>query len=129
VPVNSVPARRDDRAPGEYSYVMRWAAYEIFRVVFLGLATMLVSSNIAVAQLADRFVQLGATALKPGAQATLEVGIDMPRGYHAQSHTPTSPDFIKFDVQMEANPAIEFGKPEFPKSETLRYPALGRLNV
>ncbi len=57
------------------------------------------------------------------------VAIDVPEGYHAQSATPSSPNYIPFKVTLSPNPAVDLSPPAYPPGEDREYPQLGRLNV
>lgn len=68
-------------------------------------------------------------AVAPGAEAIIQVTVEVPPGLHAQSSTPSSTDYIAFKVTLDANPAIEAREPQYPKGEDHTYPQLGKLNV
>ena len=72
---------------------------------------------------------LNTTTLQPGQQAVLAVVFEVKEGYHAQSHTPSSKDYIPFAVKLEADPAITTYDPIYPKGEDHEYGSLGKLNV
>jgi thiol:disulfide interchange protein DsbD len=69
------------------------------------------------------------TALQPGQQAVAAVVVDIADGFHAQSHTPSNENFIKFEVALAENASITPYAPIYPQGETHTYPALGELNV
>src|SRR5438105_1450273 len=69
------------------------------------------------------------TTVAPGAEAVVEVAVDVPDGLHAQSHTPTEKNYIAFTVTIDPNPAVEAREATYPKGEDKEYPLLGQLNV
>jgi thiol:disulfide interchange protein DsbD len=72
---------------------------------------------------------LNVSALQSGSEATLAIGIQIAEGFHAQSHTPSQPNYIPFQVVIDHQPRITFGEPIYPAGEDHTYPALGKLNV
>jgi thiol:disulfide interchange protein DsbD len=78
---------------------------------------------------ADVSAALNATALKPGTDAILAVVLDVAPGFHAQSHTPSSDDYIPTELTLDPASGIDFGKPIYPPGIEENYPALGKLNV
>jgi suppressor for copper-sensitivity B len=72
---------------------------------------------------------LNVTALQPAKPAVLAVVVDVDQGLHAQSRTPLTDNLIRFDVKLDANPAVTLGEPVFPEGEIHEYPALGKLSV
>src|SRR5205085_9063522 len=51
-------------------------------------------------------------------------------GFHAQSHTPSKEEYIKFELKMDKDPAVTFGEPVYPKGKDEFYPNLNdTLNV
>jgi suppressor for copper-sensitivity B len=72
---------------------------------------------------------LNLKSLPQGHDAVLAVIVDVPAGLHAQSNTPSSPSYIKFQVTMEPNPAVEWANPVYPRGEDHEYGQLGVLNV
>lgn len=64
-----------------------------------------------------------------GERGELSVEIDIPAGYHAQSHTPTRDNYIKLEVTPTTQAGIGFGSPNYPAGEDQDYPLLGKLNV
>jgi thiol:disulfide interchange protein len=69
------------------------------------------------------------TALQPGQQAVAAIVLDINDGFHAQSHTPSEPTFIKFVAKVETDPALTIYEPIYPAGETHDYGDLGKLNV
>jgi len=69
------------------------------------------------------------TALQPGQQAVAGVVLEIDDGFHAQSHTPTDPTFIKFVAKADANASLTVFDPIYPAGEEKDYPNLGKLNV
>lgn len=72
---------------------------------------------------------LNTTALRPGQSAVAAVVVDIPPGFHSQSHTPSEEYYIKFEVQPEPSESVEFLEPTYPPGHDEEYPALGKLNV
>ena len=72
---------------------------------------------------------LNTTTLQPGQQAVIAVIFEVKEGYHAQSNTPTSKNYLPFEVTLDADPAITAYAPIYPKGEDHEYGQLGKLNV
>ena len=72
---------------------------------------------------------LNTTTLQPGQQAVIAVVFDVKEGFHAQSHTPSSTDYIPFEVKLDADPAMTAYEPIYPKGEDHEYGQLGKLNA
>ncbi|MCC6423748.1 MAG: thioredoxin family protein [Phycisphaerales bacterium] len=72
---------------------------------------------------------VGNSTIAQGERGELAVVIEIPAGYHAQSNTPTSSNYIKLEVTMTGQEGIEFGNPKYPAGEDHEYPLLGKLNV
>lgn len=68
-------------------------------------------------------------ALKPGDKAEVSVVVEIPEGYHSQSHTPSGENYIPLVVTPESTDAIVAGEPVYPPGVDVSYPALGKLNV
>jgi len=69
------------------------------------------------------------SALRAGGNAMAAVVVEIQKGFHAQSHTPLDPDYIKFEIMPEANAAVTFGEPKYPAGVVENYPELGKLSV
>lgn len=69
------------------------------------------------------------SSLKPGDEAVLSITLDIKEGFHAQSHTPSKPEYIAFSVTMAPATGFEFGDPQYPQGHDEEYPMLGKLNV
>ncbi|HEX8520985.1 MAG TPA: cytochrome c biogenesis protein CcdA [Tepidisphaeraceae bacterium] len=78
---------------------------------------------------ADVSAALNYQSLPPSQQAVVAVAIDIPAGFHAQSHTPLDKQFIALDVTINPNQAIEAYAPIYPSPQIKKYPALGELSV
>jgi thiol:disulfide interchange protein len=100
------------------------------------LLTLLCAAGSAFAQPA--FLQKHATladaafnytSLQPGQQAVAAIVLDINDGFHAQSRTPSQPEFIKFTAKVDPNPAMTIYEPIYPAGETHDYGDLGKLNV
>ena len=100
---------------------------------FLSLFTVCVLTAFACAQpaphgkLAD--ATFNTTALQPGQEAVAAIVLDIEDGFHAQSHTPSEPTFIKFVAKADPNPGLTIYDPIYPAGEEKEYPNLGKLNV
>jgi thiol:disulfide interchange protein len=73
---------------------------------------------------------VNATALQPGKPAVVAVVVDVDAGHHAQSRTPLTDNLIRFDVKLDANPAVTAGTPVYPAGVIHDYgQPLGKLSV
>lgn len=72
---------------------------------------------------------LNASALRAGHKALIAVRVEIGDGYHAQSHTPLDPNYVKFELKMADVPGLTFGDPKYPPGKIEDYPALGKLSV
>jgi hypothetical protein len=72
---------------------------------------------------------LNVSALQPGKDAILAVVVDVPEGFHAQSHTPLDASLIKFEVKLDRSDAVVAREPVYPEPKLETYPALGKLSV
>ncbi len=92
----------------------------------LGLAGLLLVCTQALAQeKVPVSAALDASALQPGKPARLAVVLDIPKGFHAQSHAPLADNLIATDVKLDAQPGLTFGPAVFPAAHILHYEALG----
>lgn len=69
------------------------------------------------------------SGLRVGGDATLVVAVEIQPGFHAQSHTPLDPNYIKFELKPANNDSITFGTPQYPAGKVEDFPALGKLSV
>lgn len=99
----------------------------------LALVALLVLATPVAAQPKSRATlstALNSTVLQPGEPAVLAVVVDVNPGHHAQSRTPLTDNLIRFDVKLDANPAITVGEPMYPAGEIHDYgQPLGKLSV
>lgn len=65
----------------------------------------------------------------PGKSTSLTIRLEIPEGYHAQSHTPLSENLIPFEVVLQAGPGIQVGPIEYPQPQIKNYPLLGPTSV
>src|SRR5688500_1894426 len=75
---------------------------------------------------------LNVSALRPGDKVMAAVELEIKPGFHAQSRTPTKPEFgeyKRYDLTLNETPGLLFGEPIFPAGEEHEYPNLGKLNV
>lgn len=73
-----------------------------------------------------------ATALQPGQQAVAAVVVETKPGFHTQSHTPSSEDYIKFEVTVDTNPLLTLRRIVYPPGKNETYKAIDEskpLNV
>lgn len=68
-------------------------------------------------------------AVRAGDSTVLLVTIDVAAGLHAQSHTPSDPNYIPLVVTPTPDEAVEFGGIDYPVGVDKTYPGLGKLNV
>ena len=99
--------------------------------LFAAIALLMCSTLVRAAAptTAPMSVQIEPTTLRPNQSGKITVTVDVPKGLHAQSHTPTEPTYIPFDVTISPNSAVTLGEPVYPKGERKNYPALGPLDV
>lgn len=69
------------------------------------------------------------SSIAQGQRGEMSVVIDIPAGFHAQSHTPTETNYIKLEVKPTAQDGVVFGEPIYPPGKDVVYPLLGKLNV
>src|SRR4051812_21271346 len=67
---------------------------------------------------------LNVTALKPGADATIAVVLDVKEGFHAQSHTPLEDNLIPCEVTLQENPNLTASTPIYPPAKIETYSKL-----
>lgn len=67
--------------------------------------------------------------VEPGKSTSLTIRLEIPDGYHAQSHKPISENLIPFEVVIHAGPGIDAGPIEYPQPELKDYPSLGPTSV
>ncbi|GIW77960.1 MAG: hypothetical protein KatS3mg104_3023 [Phycisphaerae bacterium] len=65
----------------------------------------------------------------PGKSTSLTIRLEIPEGYHAQSHTPLSENLIPFEVVLQTGPGIQVGPIEYPQPQIKNYPLLGPTSV
>jgi thiol:disulfide interchange protein DsbD len=104
-------------------------ANRIVAVLFAGLLSALVVGAAEKETYGTLKTALNVTALQPGKKAVIAVVFDVKSGYHAQSHTPSSPDYVQFDVKLDDNSAITASDPVYPAGEDHNYAEIGKLNV
>ncbi len=69
------------------------------------------------------------TAIEPGQTSTVTIVLDIPDGYHAQSHKPLSDNLIPFEVSLTPSTGISVGEIVYPTGETKNYPGIGLMSV
>jgi thiol:disulfide interchange protein DsbD len=105
----------------------RWIILSLLGFAVFVLAGVAEAQLAAHATLAD--AEFSTTALQPGQQAVAAVVLQINDGFHAQSHTPSDPTYIKFIAQADANSSLTVFDPIYPAGEDKNYPNLGQLNV
>ena len=98
----------------------RWLPF-VFAML-LSLPAMAQQSRVKVQAV------LNTTALRPGQEALVAVVLDITKGFHAQSNTPTG-DNLPTVATMKPAAGLEFGTPIYPPGLLKEYPALGKLSV
>lgn len=68
-------------------------------------------------------------AIEPGASTTLLITLDIPEGYHAQSHKPLDESLIAFEMTVTAGDGISVGEIQYPDAQIKKYPGLGDTSV
>ena len=100
---------------------------------FAALLVALVSAAPVAAQPKSRAklsTAINTTVLQPGKSAIVAVVVDVDPGHHAQSRTPLTENLIRFDVKLDAHPAITAGEPVYPEGIIHDYgPPLNKLSV
>lgn len=99
------------------------------RILILFILTLCCSVASAQVSRAKVRAVLNYKTLQPGQQAVIAIVLDVQKGYHAQSHTPLSQYLIRYEVNFDPTPNVEFGQPIYPKPELEEYPALGKVSV
>lgn len=99
-----------------------------------GLSSILLTASDATAAAAPqhagiKVAAVNYSAIPAGHDAMLAVELDITPGFHAQSHMPLEPSYKAFQLEMEKNPALVFGDPQYPPGMTESYPNLGLLSV
>jgi thiol:disulfide interchange protein len=69
------------------------------------------------------------TAYHPGDKGMVAIVLDIPDGFHAQSHKPLDENLVKFEVRATKSDAVTFGEPVYPPGQVETYGALGKLSV
>jgi thiol:disulfide interchange protein DsbD len=86
----------------------------------------------SAASTATYSAQLDTSALPQGQTAVVAVVVDIMPGLHAQSHTPlagTGVNYIKFEVDPDPNPNIDFLPSIYPAPKVMDFPSLGPQSV
>jgi thiol:disulfide interchange protein DsbD len=97
--------------------------------LFLLIGWLFIAGQAAAAPTATVTAKLNSPTLKAGDKTELIVTVDVPEGYHAQSHTPLEKFYIPLTVTLDANPAINVGEIVYPEPQLETYPMLGKLSV
>ena len=73
--------------------------------------------------------ELNETALLSGQRAVIAVKIDVPEGFHAQSHTPLEANLIPLVVSVTSDSNFTADAPIYPAPKIENYPLLGKVSV
>jgi thiol:disulfide interchange protein len=69
------------------------------------------------------------TAYRAGDKGTAAIVLEIPTGFHAQSHAPLDELLIKFQVKLDKSDTVIFGEVGYPPGTIEEYPKLGKLSV
>ncbi len=58
----------------------------------------------------------------------LSLALDVVKGFHIQSHTPLSENFVKSDILMERTPGFSLESPQFPPGQLRPMKVLGQIS-
>src|SRR5438477_7262673 len=96
----------------------------------LGLLVMIAATPV-LAQPARVSVRMVANTktLQPGQQGVAAVVMEIPPGFHAQSHRPLEPTYIPTNLTVKSDANITFHEPVYPDGKIENYPKLGTLSV
>src|ERR1051326_3263585 len=78
---------------------------------------------------ADIRAEINYRQMPPGQQAVIAVVVNVPSGYHVQSHTPLAKNLRPLIVSVEPTAGLEVFEPVYPPPVIREYPALGKLSV
>ena len=78
---------------------------------------------------ADVSASISTVGVHAGDKATVAVELDVHDGLHAQSHMPSSPDYIPFVLTPTNDPGLTWGTVAYPDGQDINLPELGKLNV
>jgi thiol:disulfide interchange protein DsbD len=71
---------------------------------------------------------LNSQTIGPGTKFDLLVNVEVAKGHHIQSHTPTLPGLIAADLFMERPDGVRFERPVFPEGKLRPDKTLGQLS-
>src|SRR4051812_4354076 len=90
--------------------------------ILLLIGLLFLASNASAAPVATVDAKLNPSSLKAGDKTELSVNVDVPEGYHAQSHAPLEKFYIPLTVKLDPNPAITVGDAAYPEGVIENYP-------
>lgn len=99
------------------------------QTLFLLIGLLCFTGRAIAAPTATVAAKISSSALKPGDKVRLTATVDVPEGYHAQSHTPLEKFYIPLTVKLDSNPAFTVGEIAYPEPKLETYPMLGKLSV
>src|SRR5262245_39815878 len=97
--------------------------------LLLTLTFALTNSALAAPATATVPTDINFTTDPRGHDGVVAVIVDIPPGFHAQSHTPSAPNYIAFKVTMSPTDGVTWASPIYPPGKDEDYPGLGKLNV
>lgn len=101
----------------------------IYRLAVTLAFTLPLIASAEKSKYADVDAVLNVTALSPGKDALIAVVMDVKEPYHTQSHKPSNPDYIAYEVKVGATDAFTPGTIDYPPGQDMTFAALGSLNV
>jgi len=144
-PELSSPGQRLSHARASARFSPKFAfLFRVFAFAMLAFALALSGQTATVAQSqgspqseAARYsvnASLNFDSLQPGQQALIAVVVTIKPGFHAQSRTPSSADFVPFEVVgVDSKPGsstpVQFAPAVYAKGERKTYPLLGTLDI
>src|SRR5690349_11488860 len=99
--------------------------------LFRTIIPLLLLASTAFAQQAKVSVRMvgNTKTLQPGQQGVAAVVMEIPDGFHAQSHKPLEASYIPTNVTLKPATNITFHEPVYPDGKIENYPKLGTLSV
>ena len=92
------------------------------RRIFVSVLALLLACN-AFARAAGQVTVTASVEkakFKPGETLTLTITADVADGFHAQSHTPSSPDYIPFVIKPKPVAGVDIWRGQIPRPAKTR---------